>query len=53
MKFTNLTRANEIGANCYRLDFGSEGTIILDAGMHPQIEGFSGTPLLIRSPQKV
>lgn len=48
MKFTNLTRANEIGANSYKLDFGEDGVIVLDAGMHPQVEGHSGTPLFDR-----
>ena len=42
--FTNLTRANEIGANSYLLDFGDDGSIVLDAGMHPKLDGHGGTP---------
>jgi Cft2 family RNA processing exonuclease len=46
MIFTNLTRANEIGANCYLLDFGPDGRVVLDAGMHPRAEGLGGLPQL-------
>lgn len=46
MIFTNLTRANEIGANCYLLDFEADGRIVLDAGMHPRSEGLHGLPQL-------
>ena len=46
MIFTNLTRANEIGANSYLLDFGPDGRIVLDAGMHPRGEGIGGLPRL-------
>ncbi|MGA0111958.1 MAG: MBL fold metallo-hydrolase [Chthoniobacterales bacterium] len=43
MKFTNLTRAEEIGANCYLLESG--GTrVMLDAGMHPRAAGSGATP---------
>ncbi|MEX1110698.1 MAG: MBL fold metallo-hydrolase [Chthoniobacterales bacterium] len=43
MKFTNLTRAEEIGANCYLLESG--GTrVLLDAGMHPRETGLLATP---------
>ena len=43
MKFTNLTRAEEIGANCYLLESG--GTrVLLDAGMHPREVGQLATP---------
>jgi Cft2 family RNA processing exonuclease len=43
MKFTNLTRAEEIGANCYLLESG--GTrLLLDAGMHPREVGQLATP---------
>jgi Cft2 family RNA processing exonuclease len=43
MKFTNLTRAEEIGANCYLLETG--GTrVLLDAGMHPRAVGAQSTP---------
>ncbi len=43
MEFINLTRAVEIGANSYALR-SRERTIILDAGMHPKIEGLGATP---------
>jgi Cft2 family RNA processing exonuclease len=46
MIFTNLTRANEIGANSYLLDFGRDGRVVLDAGMHPRGEGSAGLPAL-------
>ena len=35
--FTNLTRANEIGANCYDLQLDGK-RLVLDAGMHPRAE---------------
>jgi Cft2 family RNA processing exonuclease len=41
--FTNLTRGNEIGANCYLLDLGGR-QVILDAGMHPKETGTAATP---------
>jgi Cft2 family RNA processing exonuclease len=50
MIFTNLTRANEIGANSYLLDFGDDGRVVLDAGMHPRGEGHAGLPQLDRMP---
>lgn len=43
MKFTNLTRAEEIGANCYLLEAGGS-RILLDAGMHPRAAGAQATP---------
>ena len=46
MIFTNLTRANEIGANSYLLDFGGDGRLVLDAGMHPRGEGMDALPML-------
>lgn len=46
MILTNLTRANEIGANSYLLDFGEDGRVVLDAGMHPRGEGSQGLPRL-------
>ncbi len=46
MIFTNLTRSNEIGANSYLLDFGADGRVVLDAGMHPRAEGSQGLPQL-------
>lgn len=43
MKFTNLTRAEEIGANCYLLE--ADGSrLLLDAGMHPRALGNAATP---------
>lgn len=45
LTFTNLTRAAEIGANCYRLDLAGR-RLILDAGMHPRRDGPEGLPLL-------
>jgi Cft2 family RNA processing exonuclease len=44
IEFTNLTRANEIGANCYLLDFDGDGRVIVDVGMHPRAEGLDATP---------
>jgi Cft2 family RNA processing exonuclease len=46
MIFTNLTRANEIGANSYLLDFDGDGRLVIDAGMHPRGEGVDGLPRL-------
>jgi Cft2 family RNA processing exonuclease len=43
MKFTNLTRAEEIGANCYLLEANGE-RLLLDAGMHPREVGGLATP---------
>ncbi|MBI4027306.1 MAG: MBL fold metallo-hydrolase [Verrucomicrobia bacterium] len=45
MRFTNLTRQNEIGANCYHLQVDDSG-YLLDCGTHPKIEGNGGLPLL-------
>jgi Cft2 family RNA processing exonuclease len=45
MLFTNLTRGAGIGSNCYRLDL-TEGSVILDSGMHPEHAGMDATPLL-------
>lgn len=45
MKFTNLTRSREIGANCYLLEAGG-ARILLDAGMHPKAVGAAATPNL-------
>jgi Cft2 family RNA processing exonuclease len=44
LRFTNLTQANEIGANSYLLDFGSGSSVILDAGMSPRAEGIEALP---------
>jgi Cft2 family RNA processing exonuclease len=45
LKFINLTRRTEIGANCYYLGSGSQG-VVLDCGMHPKEEGETALPLL-------
>ncbi len=43
MKFTNLTRRTEIGANSYYLESGEQG-FILDSGMHPKQQGEEALP---------
>ena len=43
MKFTNLTRRTEIGANSYLLESGKE-SFVLDCGMHPKEEGDEALP---------
>ncbi len=43
MKFTNLTRETEIGANCYLIETGNE-RLILDCGMHPKRDGDGALP---------
>ncbi len=43
MRLTNLTRAEEIGANCYLLEAGGV-RLLLDAGMHPRQVGAAATP---------
>ena len=43
MKFTNLTRATEIGANCYYLELGGQA-LVLDCGMHPKQDGDDALP---------
>ena len=45
LKFINLTRHTEIGANCYYLGSGEQG-VVLDCGMHPKVEGEMALPLL-------
>jgi Cft2 family RNA processing exonuclease len=45
LKFINLTRRTEIGANCYYLGSGGQG-VVLDCGMHPKEEGEQALPLL-------
>ncbi len=45
MKFINLTRRTEIGANCYYLGAGEQG-VVLDCGMHPKEEGEMALPNL-------
>jgi Cft2 family RNA processing exonuclease len=43
MRFLNLTRRVEIGANCYSLETAGK-RIVLDCGMHPRLEGTEGLP---------
>ena len=43
MKFINLTRQTEIGANSYYLETG-EHRLVLDCGMHPKNEGEAALP---------
>ncbi len=43
MRFTNLTRRTEIGANCYALEAGGR-RLILDSGLHPRQEGLEALP---------
>ena len=43
MRFVNLTRRVEIGANCYCLETAGK-RIVLDCGMHPRLEGTEGLP---------
>ena len=43
IRFTNLTRAVEIGANSYLLEIDGKG-VILDSGMHPKVDGELGLP---------
>jgi len=45
LKFINLTRRTEIGANSYYLGSGGKG-IVLDCGMHPKEEGEAALPNL-------
>ena len=45
LKFINLTRRTEIGANCYYLGSGEQG-VVLDCGMHPKEEGEMALPFL-------
>jgi Cft2 family RNA processing exonuclease len=43
LKFTNLTRQTEIGANSYYLEIGNQ-RLVLDCGMHPKNEGDEALP---------
>ena len=43
MKFINLTRRIEIGANSYYLETGGQ-RLVLDSGMHPKFEGEEALP---------
>lgn len=45
MRFTNLTRRTEIGANSYLLEF-DDRRVVLDCGMHPEHEGEDALPNL-------
>lgn len=45
IRFTNLTRHTEIGANCYSLEMGDK-RIVLDAGLHPKRDGELALPCL-------
>lgn len=43
ISFTNISGAEEIGANCYLLEM--DGTrVVLDSGMHPKREGLAAMP---------
>ena len=44
MKFINLTRRTEIGANSYYLEMGRH-RVVLDSGMHPKNTGEDALPL--------
>jgi len=43
VKFINLTRRTEIGANSYYLEAGDRG-LVLDCGMHPRDDGEGALP---------
>lgn len=43
MRFRNLTRRREIGANSYLLEAG-DNRVVLDSGMHPKGVGFDALP---------
>ncbi len=43
MRFRNLTRRREIGANCYLLE-SNGNRVVIDAGMHPKEIGFAAMP---------
>jgi len=43
VKFINLTRRTEIGANSYYLEVGSH-RLVLDCGMHPKNTGAEALP---------
>lgn len=50
--FTPLGGGQEIGANCYLLNFGG-GQIILDSGVHPQKMAYDALPAIERVSGKV
>jgi len=43
MRFINLTRQTEIGANSYYLELDGK-KLVLDAGLHPKHEGDAALP---------
>ena len=43
MELVNLTRRTEIGSNSYWLSIGGKN-LILDAGLHPKLEGLAAIP---------
>ncbi len=43
MELVNLTRRTEIGSNSYWLKMGGKN-LILDAGLHPKLEGLAAAP---------
>jgi len=45
MKFINLTRQTEIGANSYYIE-AAGNRLVLDCGMHPKFEGDEALPNL-------
>jgi Cft2 family RNA processing exonuclease len=51
LRFTNLTGAVEIGANCYLLEIGGK-CVLLDAGYHPKKEGNDGLPRIETIPDE-
>ncbi|MEI6351765.1 MAG: MBL fold metallo-hydrolase [Verrucomicrobiota bacterium] len=51
MRFLNLTRQLEIGANSYFLEIGGK-KVVLDCGMHPRYEGFDALPDLTALPDE-
>lgn len=51
LRFTNLTGAVEIGANCYVLEMAGR-RVLLDAGYHPKREGNEGLPRLDSIPDE-
>jgi Cft2 family RNA processing exonuclease len=46
-RFINLSRYNEIGANCYYIEDAGRG-VLLDAGMHPKYDGYPALPEIDR-----
>ena len=50
MELVNLTRRTEIGSNSYWLSIGGKN-LILDAGLHPKLEGLAALPDFSRVPE--